>query len=154
MTDVLDPNSYSWLESGVIFKTDDQKLQKLFDKAEAECKNNIRKYNEYDVLIEGEKYNGVWMETQPMGGEMYAKRNIKAALSNILIFLRYQRRDGKFPGMIMHDAVMGTKPYYDWMQGMFLPYAALKLYYLIGKEDAYLKAVYEALQSLPKKRKW
>jgi len=146
MKDVLDPNSYSWLESGVIFKTDDQKLQKLFDKAEAECKNNIRKYNEYDVLIEGEKYNGVWMETQPMGGEMYAKRNIKAALSNILIFLRYQRRDGKFPGMIMHDAVMGTKPYYDWMQGMFLPYAALKLYYLIGKEDAYLKAVYEALQ--------
>ena len=146
MKDVLNPNSYSWQESGVCFQTADTALQKLYDKAEELCRKNIRQYNEFDVLIEGEKYNGVWMETQPMGGEMYAKRNIKAALSNILIFLRYQRRDGKFPGMIMHNDVMGTMPYYDWMQGLFLPYAALKLYYLTGKEPEYLQAVYTALE--------
>lgn len=146
MKDVWNPNSYSWQESNVRFAIADESLQRLFDKAEDLCRKNIRQYNEFDVLIEGEKYNGVWMETQPMGGEMYAKRNIKAALSNILIFLRYQRRDGKFPGMIMHDNVMGTMPYYDWMQGLFLPYAALKLYYLIGREPEYLKAVYTALE--------
>lgn len=146
MKDVLNPSNYSYSKTSVSFRTDDEKLQALFDKAEAECRKNIKKYNEFDVLIEGEKYSGVWMETQPMGGEMYAKRNIKAALSNILIFLRYQRRDGKFPGMIMCDECLGVKPYYDWMQGMFLPYAALKMYYLTGKEVEYLKALYDGLK--------
>ena len=52
------------------------------------CKQNLKTFNDYQVLIEGAKYTGVWLETQPIGGEMYAKRNMKTALSNILIFIR------------------------------------------------------------------
>ncbi len=146
MKDVLNPKSYDYLKSSVSFETSDKKLKELFDKAEAECLKNKKKYNEFDVLEEGEKYNGVWMETQPMGGEMYAKRDIKTALGNILIFLRMQRKDGKYPGMIMFDDCMGIKPYYDWMQGLFLPYAGLKMYYLTGKEEDYLKALHSSLK--------
>lgn len=146
LKDVLSPDSYAYEPSGVLFETDDKRLKELFDKAEKEAEKNIKKYNNYDVMVEGEKYNGVWMETQPMAGEMYAKRNIRVSLSNILIFLRYQRRDGKFPGMILHDACLGVQPYYDWMQGLFLPYAALKLYYLSGKDEDYLEALYTSLE--------
>ena len=121
MKDSLNSNSYSIAKSRVSFRTDDKRLQELFDKAEDKCKYNKRNFAGYDVLIEGEKYTGVWPETQPMGGEMYAKRDIKTALNNILIFARYQRRDGKIPGMISCDPEWsGVHAYYDWMQGFFL----------------------------------
>ena len=77
---------------------------------------------------------------------MYAKRDMRVALNNILIFLRYQRRDGKFPGMISHrNEWLGVAAHYDWMQGVFLPYSALRMYYLIGKSEAYLRMLYESL---------
>ena len=137
--------NYQIPETGVSFQTNNERLQWLFDQGEAFCKENVKQFNDYKVLIEGAKYNGVWLETQPMGGEMYAKRDVEIALNNILIFLRYQRRDGKFPGMIAQpDEIMGVVPYYDWMQGCFLPDAAMKLYYLIGKDKEYLKMLYGA----------
>lgn len=146
MKDVLSSDSYLFSKSSVTFKTEDKRLQELFDKAEEKCKLNRKNFAGYDVLIEGEKYTGVWTETQPLGGEMYAKRDIKTALNNILIFLRYQRRDGKIPGMITCSPEWsGVHAYYDWMQGFFLPYPALKMYYLTGKEDEYLKLLYNAL---------
>ena len=46
------------------------------------------------VLREGADFDGVWLETQPMGGEMYAKRDMEVALNNQLIFLENQRRNG------------------------------------------------------------
>ncbi len=139
--------NYQIPETGVSFQTNNERLQWLFDQGEAFCKENVKQFNDYKVLIEGAKYNGVWLETQPMGGEMYAKRDVEIALNNILIFLRYQRRDGKFPGMIAQpDEIMGVVPYYDWMQGCFLPDAAMKLYYLIGKDTEYLKTLYGALE--------
>ena len=146
MKDVLNSNSYSLSKSAVTFKTEDKRLQELFDHAEEKCKVNRRNFAGYDVLIEGEKYTGVWPETQPMGGEMYAKRDIKTALNNILIFMRYQRRDGKIPGMITcAPEWSGVHAYYDWMQGFFFPYPALKMYYLTGKENGYLKQLYNTL---------
>lgn len=139
--------NYQIPETGVTFRTNNERLQWLFDQGEAFCKENVKQFNDYKVLIEGAKYNGVWLETQPMGGEMYAKRDVEIALNNILIFLRYQRRDGKFPGMIAQpDEIMGVVPYYDWMQGCFLPDAAMKLYYLIGKDKDYLETLYGALE--------
>ncbi len=147
MRDLYSVDSYKFSDSGVIFKTKDEKLQSVFDKAEEICKMNRRVYGDYNVLIEGAKYNGVWLETQPMGGEMYAKRSIETALGNILIFLRYQRMDGKFPGMISPgSAWSGIITHYDWMQGCFLPHAALKLYYLIGKDKEYLEVLYNGLK--------
>ena len=67
----------------------------VFDDCENLSKFNVREFGDYKCLAEGAKYIGVWLETQPMGGEMYAKRDLEAALSNILIFIRYQRRDGR-----------------------------------------------------------
>lgn len=32
----------------------------------------------------------IWLETQPMGGEMYAKRNMEAGLNNQLLFMENQ----------------------------------------------------------------
>ncbi len=133
-------------ETGVDFSCADEKLKAVFDDCERLSKENIKSFGDYDVLIEGAKYNGVWLETQPMGGEMYAKRDMRIALNNILIFLRYQRRDGKLPGMISHrNEWLGVAAHYDWMQGMFLPYPALKMYYLIGKDETYLRMLYQAL---------
>ena len=147
MKDVFDPRCYTYQETAVEFATSDKKLKELFDKAEELCKKNRKNFDGYNVLIEGEKYNGVWLETQPMGGEMYAKRDIGAALSNILIFMRNQRADGKLPGMITYDSCVRTQAYYAWMQGCFLPDAAFKLYYLTGKEPEYLMALYKTLEN-------
>lgn len=144
--DKLKVSSYTVPESGVEFRTNDTELQAVFDDCERLCLQNRKEFGDYNVLIEGAKYNGVWLETQPIGGEMYAKRDISVALANILIFLRYQRRDGKFPGMISHrDSWQGVAAHYDWMQGCFLPSPALKLYYLIGEDRDYLQLLYDAL---------
>ena len=139
-------DSYDLGKSGVDFTCSDAKLKAVFDDCENLCLQNRKFFGDYEVLIEGAKYKGVWLETQPMGGEMYAKRDLRIALANILIFLRNQRRDGKFPGMISQkDQWQGVAVHYDWMQGCFLAHAALKLYYLIGRDRAYLEMVYRAL---------
>ena len=80
-----------------------------------------------------------------MGGEMYAKRNIEAGLNNIFIFMQYQRKDGRFPGMISEDngRIVGN---YDWMQGYYFAQPALKMRYLIGKDRGYLEKLYHALE--------
>ncbi len=145
--DVFLPETYNLVDSSVIFNTTDKHLKELYDKAEAICKANIKTFSDYSVLIEGAKYNGVWLETQPMGGEMYAKRNLKVALSNTLIFLRYQRKDGRFPGMIKNQGKWeGVSAHYDWLQGFFLPHAALKLYFYTGRNKQYLELLYECLE--------
>ena len=137
---------YSLDENYVEFSCSDELLKCVFDDCEKLCLQNRKVFGDYTVLIEGAKYNGVWLETQPMGGEMYGKRDLRIALANILIFLRNQRRDGKFPGMISHrDKWLSVAVHYDWMQGCFLPYAALKLYYLIGKDRTYLEMLYRSL---------
>src|SRR5665647_694701 len=89
--------------TNVTFKTSDTTLQKIYNEAERKSKWNIKTFDKYKVLIEGAIYNGVWLETQPMGGSMYAKRNMEVALNNILIFIDYQREDGRFPGMITNE---------------------------------------------------
>ncbi len=146
MRDVFDSGSYRLPDSSVTFTTTDAALQAVYDDCEALCLKNRKTINDYNVLVEGAKYIGVWLETQPLGGEMYAKRDMRAALDNILIFLRYQRRDGRYPGMISDGGVWrGIICHYDWMQGCFLPYPALKLYYLLGRDEAYLRALYDSL---------
>ena len=144
---VWDVGSYQLTQTGVEFSTQDALLQAVFDDCERLCLENRKVFGDYEVLIEGAKYNGVWLETQPLGGEMYAKRDLKVALANMLIFLRYQRKDGKFPGMISHRSPwLSVAAHYDWMQGCFLPYSAFKLYYLIGEDRRYLEALYEGLR--------
>ncbi len=133
--------------TGVTFSCEDAVLQGVFEDCERLAKENIRMFGEYRVLQEGAKYNGVWYETQPMGGEMYASRDMEAALNNHLIFLLYQRRDGKMPGMIRYSFPWnGISPHHDWMQGDFFTKSALRMYWWIGKDRKYLELLYKGLR--------
>lgn len=140
---------YRLLPTLVSFHTEDTCLQERYDRAVTLLRGNEIKLNDRRLLKEGATYPNVWLETQPMAGEMYAKRDLEVGLNNVLIFLQYQRRDGRFPGMIgiekrPYNGVVG---YYDWLQGYYFIQPALKLYYLIGKDRAYLEMLYAAAKA-------
>ena len=145
--DKFHPNAYSITKTAVSFKTADGRLSALVDKALSLCEANKAIFAGIPVLREGAKYNGVWLETQPMGGEMYASRDAVTALGNQLIFMKYQRRDGKMPGMISCSYPWkGVTPHHDWMQGDFFSRPALRMSYLVGHDRGYLTLLYEALR--------
>lgn len=131
-------------ESKVSFCTEDGSLQKLYDAAEQGCLENIRSFAGRDVLVEGGGYEKIWLETQPMGGAMYAKRNFEVALNNQLFFMENQREDGRLPGSI---ALIDGKvvPQYNKFQGFCFPDPALDVYYLTGKRREYLEELYRTL---------
>ncbi len=129
----------------VAFTTTDQQLQKLFDTAEEKAEKNIKDFCGMKVLTEGGGYGNVWLETQPMGGEMYAKRNIETGINNILIFIENQNDDGRIPGMIEY-VENKLECFYEWFQGYCFPQPALNIYYLIGKDKQYLKKLYKTLK--------
>ncbi|MFD2332896.1 hypothetical protein ACFSR7_26865 [Cohnella sp. GCM10020058] len=132
-------------ETDVSFKTDHEALQRLFDRCEAMARDNIQQFLDRKVLVEGSYYPNVWLETQPMGGEMYAKRNMEVALNNQLIFMENQREDGRIPGMI---SVVEEKLHADfgWFQGYCFPGPALNLYFWMKKDRAYLQRLCEVLE--------
>lgn len=138
---------YRFSPSGVKMQTDDAALQHLFDRCETLAKGNIRRFGARRVLQEGAKYHGVWLETQPMGGEMYAVRDVEIALNNVLIFMECQRRDGRMPGMITYRMPWdGLSVHMDWMQGDFFTIPAYKLSFRVGQDKAYLQRLYTALR--------
>ena len=132
-------------ETGVVFYTEDGSLAKLVSAAEVKCAGNVRFFDGRKVLIEGGGYHKVWLETQPMGGAMYAKRDLEVAYQNQVIFMDYQRPDGRLPGSV---ALEGGKciPQFDKFQGFCFPAEALDVYYLIGKDADYLSQLYEVLE--------
>lgn len=156
------PPKYSknkFRETGVIFTSSDTVLKKLFDVAEAKAIKNITYYSPaYTVMVEGGGYPFVWLETQPMGGVMYAKRDINIALDNVLIFINNQRNDGHLAGMVfntvnniwnLNDPISegGTLGlHFDGLQGLYLAQPALELYYLLNQDNQYLAAIYSALE--------
>ena len=131
-------------ESGVSFQTADPLLQKLVDTAEKKSLENLKDFGGRTVLIEGGGYEKIWLETQPMGGEMYAKRNMEAALNNQLLFMEHAREDGRIPGSI---AMIDGKvtPQFNKFQGFCFPAPALNMYYLIGEDREYLEMLYTTL---------
>ena len=94
---------YSLSQTGVSFSCDAPWLNELYERCEACCRRNLAVFTDKKVLREGSDYDGVWLETQPMGGEMYAKRDMEAALNNQLIFMENQRKSGRLPGMIKYQ---------------------------------------------------
>ncbi|MBM3861150.1 MAG: hypothetical protein FJ395_16095 [Verrucomicrobia bacterium] len=154
------------VETGVSFRTTDADLQRLFDAAETQAASNIVQFTPTrKALVEGGGYPNVWIETQPMGGEMYAKRNLKVALNNQILFLLAQRADGRLPGMVVSgDTIIkrgwDKKPPegYVWLpdhhmaadfemfQGYCFPDPAWRLYFWTGKDKKYLRQLYEALE--------
>lgn len=133
------------METGVRFSSEDEFLTHLFDEAQKKCKENIRDFAGYRVLIEGGGYEKVWLETQPMGGEMYGKRDLGIALDNQKIFMDHQRADGRLPGSV---ECRGKEliPQFDKLQGFCFPAPALDVYYLTGKDRSYLDQLYEVLE--------
>ena len=129
----------------VHFSINDALLQGLMDTAEEKSKRNLRLFEDRLVLVEGGGYEKIWLETQPMGGEMYAKRNLEAALNNQLLFMEYRREDGRIPGSI---TVLDGKitPQYDKLQGFCFPAPALNIYYLTGKDSGYLTLLADSLR--------
>jgi len=82
------------------FSCGDPRIQKIYDEAERKCRMNLVDFAGDRVLVEGGGYGKIWLETQPMGGEMYALRDLTAAVNNSLLFMRHQRPDGRLPGSI------------------------------------------------------
>ncbi len=140
-------SDYILSQTGVQFTCDAPWLMELYERCEAHCIRNLAVFTDKKVLREGSDYDGVWLETQPMGGEMYAKRDMEAALNNQLIFMENQRKSGRLPGMIKYQEPFLLQVSYDWLQGFCFPVPALKMYYLIGKDRAYLEKLYDTLCS-------
>lgn len=87
----------------VKFNISDPIWQKVYDAAEEKARLNVLSFCSRPVLIEGGGYNGIWLETQPMGGEMYAMRNMEAAMNNQLFFMGKHTRGRKNPlGHTLH----------------------------------------------------
>jgi hypothetical protein len=132
-------------ETGVKFLTTDSTLQKLYNKAEEMAFGNIKDYGDRKVLIEGAQYRSVWLETQPMGGYMFAKRDLEIARNNVEIFMDYQRADGRLPGVIyIKEGIVD--PNYCQLQGFCFPMPAWELYFLLDRDTTFLKRVYLALK--------
>ena len=132
--------------TSVSFQTDDAALQRLFDLAEARCQRNLQSFGGRQVLVEGGGYEKIWLETQPMGGEMYAARNLTAALNNTLFFMETQRADGRLAGSIQCHKDGRIEPQFNKFQGFCFPWPALSLYYLTGRSRAYLDALAQCLE--------
>lgn len=132
--------------TGVRFETKDPLLSHLVKQAEKKCRLNIKNFGGDPVLVEGGGYEKIWLETQPMGGAMYASRDFATGLNNSLMFMRHQRADGRIPGSI---AVIDGKvvPQFNKFQGFCFPEPALDLYYLGGKDAEYLAQLTKTLEA-------
>ena len=131
-------------ETSVAFHTEDEKLQKVYDTAEEKCRLNLKNFGGSPVLVEGGGYEKIWLETQPMGGEMYALRDPEAAMNNCVLFMRCQREDGRLPGSIERKGEK-IEPQFNKYQGFCFPFPALNLYYLFGRDRDYLEELKETL---------
>ena len=134
-------------QTDVSFFCEDASIQRLYDLAEEKCRGNLRRFGQDLVLVEGGGYAKIWLETQPMGGDMYALRSPEAALNNSLLFMRCQRADGRLPGSIRWDAERGILvPEFNKYQGFCFPDHALNLYFLFGRDPAFLAELEETLR--------
>ena len=153
-------------KTGVSFRTSDANLQRLYEAAEARLGENIVQFTPaMKVLVEGGGYSNAWIETQPMGGEMYAKRDLQLALNNQLIFMQAQRADGRLPGMVISGDAARKSGYdkqppegmiwmpendlladFEMLQGYCFPDPAWRMYFWTGKDRAYLSRLYNALE--------
>lgn len=133
----------------VSYQTKNELLQKLFNEATKKSCGNIVDFAGSKVLVEGAGYEKIWLETQPMGGEMYAKQNLEVGLNNQLMFMKYQRPDGRIPGSIaLIDNVV--TPQFNKFQGFCFPEPALNMYYLAELDNEYLYELYDTLKRFDK----
>lgn len=124
-------------------KTSDKFLQELFDYIVRKADSNIREYADgRKVLVEGDIWIGLWLETQPMGGFMYGKFEPEIALNNINIIMEGQREDGLIPAM---TELNGNRWYGSLGMNMVAAYG-LDIYRLTGEDMGFLLRLYDTLE--------
>lgn len=133
------------LKADVTFHAENAALQRLYDTACEKCRGNLKLFGEDPVLVEGGGYEKIWLETQPMGGEMYAAHNMQAALNNQLLFMRHQREDGRLPGSIQCWSDGRVEPQFNKLQGFCFPHPALNMYWWMGCDPDYLRMLERTL---------
>ena len=133
-------------ESTVRFESGDDRLNRLYDTLLEKCEGNLQNFGRDRVLVEGGGYEKIWLETQPMGGEMFAGWDPAAALNNQLLFMRGQRFDGRMPGSIQLLKDGTVEPQYNKIQGFCFPWPALNMYYLSGRKKEYLLELEDCLR--------
>ena len=156
-----------WPQTGVEFSSSNTELVERMDALTKLCEDNIKYFlPDVPVLIEGGGYNRIYLETQPMGGQAYARMNVRPGLNNQIIFLLKQRADGRLPGAVVPKSMVtkdNRKDIYLWsdadtaeydlvsdfgmLQGNALPYQAFLHYYWAGKPVAYLEALAAGIQA-------
>lgn len=147
------------------FTTTDEPLQKLYDSAVEKLRGNLVQFTpSMRVLVEGGGYPNAWIETQPMGGEMYAKRDAQTALNNQAIFMITQRDDGRLPGMVIAGDTARRNGWienppeahlwfpkadmladFEMFQGFCFPEPAWRMYHWIGKDQRFLELLRDSL---------
>lgn len=127
------------------FYSSNELRQSVFNAAVQKASKNIADFDGHKVLVEGGGYNGLWIETQPMGGEMYAMYDIEAAVNNQLFFMNNIRADGKLPSVIYYEGKNNFNFMFSHFQGYCFPYHALNIYYLT-KDKKYLEQLYDVLE--------
>jgi len=136
--------------TGSSFTTDDPELQKLYSLGMEQMKKSLSQFAPgMTILVEGGGYQNAWLETQPMGGEMYAKHDLQVALNNQVLFIRAQREDGRLPGMVLKGSEVAKKSWkekgfpegfvwkpkhdlvadYEMFQGYCFPEPAWRMYF-------------------------
>lgn len=130
----------------IVFSTQDAELQKLYDTITLRCERNLQHFAGRPVLVEGGGYEKIWLETQPMGGEMYAGYNMEAALNNHLFFMETQRADGRLPGSIQSMPDGTVEAQFNKFQGFCFAWPALNMYYLTGRNADYLDRLATCLE--------
>jgi hypothetical protein len=156
------------IKTGVTFRSTDAVLQRVFHAAEARASGNIRPFKPgMRILLEGGGYGAAWLETQPMGGAMYAKRDVEVAVNNQIVFMTRQRPDGRLPGRIdvrnpqrsdlilqndgwLPGAILvdsdGLLADYKTLQGHCFPQEALDVYFWMGEDRAFLQQLFDVLE--------
>lgn len=160
-----EPPFIARLKTDHSFQTKDHDLQCLHDAAEKKLLENIVRFTpSMKVLVEGGGYPNAWIETQPMGGEMYAKRDTQTALNNQVVFMLTQRDDGRLPGMVISGETARSKDWhtalpeahiwfseagiladYEMLQVFCFPEPAWRMYHWIGRDRRYLQKLAHVL---------
>lgn len=92
--------------TAVTFTSTDKALEGLVAHGAEMAARNIKLFRRlspeanFSVMEEGAQFHAAWLETQPMAGGMYATRNARVGLNNILVFMRAQQPDGFIPGQV------------------------------------------------------
>lgn len=134
-------------------------MQRFYEAAMSKLLLNVVPFSrDLSILVEGGGYNHAWIETQPMGGEMFARHDAQVALNNQMVFMLTQREDGRLPGMVIsteaairngHDREPGEghawfashqlAASYEMLQGYCFPEPAWRMYFWAEQDESYLR---------------